>query len=90
MQNYRVGYIVDGDGEPTAVFTDSAADCRPGRVLVFTRRGEHAEADIAWVRRQQLAEPAAWEALHEYLARRYGQPPGECVQLVIDQDAVPR
>ena len=91
MKNYHVGYL-DVDGDPVAVFTDSAADCRPGNIMVYARMGEHAEADIAWVRQQPLASLTLSAPLHEYLARRYSDPPGECeaVNLVIDQGAVPR
>lgn len=91
MQDYHVGYIVV-DGEPVAVFTDSTPDCRPGRIMVYARMDEHSEADIEWVRQQPLADPSAATTLHTYLERRYSDPPGGCqpVQLVIDQDAVPR
>lgn len=91
MKDYRVGYVDDG-GEPVAVFIDSTQDCRPGRIMVYTRMGEHAEADIEWVRQQPLAELAQSGSLHAYLERRYSDPPGECdcLRLVIDQSAVPR
>lgn len=91
MKDYRVGYI-DEDGEPVAVFIDSTEDCRPGRIMVYARVGEHAEADIEWVRQQPLADSALSAPLHAYLERRYGDPPGECesLRLVIDQAAVPR
>lgn len=89
MQDYHVGYI-SVDGEPLAVFTDSPPDCRPGRIMVYARMGEHSEADIEWVRQQPLADPADATSLHAYLERRYSEPPGELRQLVIAQDAVPR
>ena len=91
MQDYRVGYITV-DGEPEAVFTDSTPDCRPGRIMVYARMGEHSEADIEWVRQQPLADPADAASLHSYLARRYSDPPGDCppLRLVIDQESVPR
>jgi len=89
MKEYRVGYI-DADGDPVAVFIDSTEDCGPGRIMVYARMGEHSEADIEWVRQQPLADTARSQSLHAYLERRYSEPPGEPLQLVIDQAAVPR
>jgi len=89
MKDYRVGYI-DADVEPVAVFIDSTDDCGPGRIMFCARMGEHSEADIEWVRQQPLADTARSQPLHAYLERRYSEPPGEPLQLVIDQAAVPR
>lgn len=89
MRNYRVGYV-DVDGTPEAVFVDSTGDCSPGKVQIFALMGEHAEADIDWVRSQALASPDLYADLHAYLTRRYANPPGDCLNLVVDQAAVPR
>lgn len=89
MQDYRVGYV-DSDGEPVAVFIDSGSDCNPGRLMSYARMGEHSEADIDWVAAQPLADEELYRELHGYLSRRYAEFPGDQLNLVISQAAVPR
>lgn len=90
MQEYRVGYV-DSDGEPVAVFIDSAPDCNPGFLMSYARIGEHSEASLDWVREQPLAGPNEYGQLHDYLSRRYADPhPEPPLKLVIDQAGVPR
>ena len=89
MTNFRVAYI-DEDGEPLAVFLDSGAEAGPGRLIVYSRVGEHSEADIDYLRRLPLASEATYQQLHAYLSRRYAGDPGQPLTLTIDQEGVPR
>lgn len=90
IPKYRVAYVLS-EGEPIAVFLDSSADCNSGNVMTYARVGEHCEGSIDWVREQPLAPADQYQALHNYLARRYADPSHEDpVELVIDQDALPR
>jgi phage terminase large subunit GpA-like protein len=88
MQDYRVGYIFVED-EAEAVFIDSGRDCFRGQLTVYARLGEHADADIAWIRQQPLASEDQYQKLHQYLSRRYASS-NDPANLVIDQAAVPR
>lgn len=89
MTDYRVGYVIEPGGEPLAVFLDSVA--LPGKFAVYAQLGEHAEADLEYLRAQPLAGEAEYRDLHAYLSRRYAESPGEPpLRLVIDQAGVPR
>lgn len=89
MQNYRIGYVDSAD-EAVAVFIDSADDCNFGMLMSYMRMGEHGEAAIDWIRDQPLAGADLYQGLHRYLSRRYAETPGDPVNLIIDQEAVPR
>lgn len=90
MNDYRVGYVVEDGGETLAVFLDSGPDCATGNLMSYARLGEHSEASIEYLRGRPLAEEAQYRDLHGYLSRRYAEPPGDPVRLVVDQGGVPR
>lgn len=89
VTTYRVGYVLEDNAEPLAVFLDSGPDCNPGNLMSYARMGEHGEADVAYVRGRPLAAESQYLSLHSYLLQRYaaGSDP---VALVIDQEGVPR
>lgn len=86
---YRVGYVVEGT-EPLAVFLDSGPQAGHGRLTVYARLGEHAEADIDYLRGLPRATPAHYADLHTYLTRRHAGNPLVPLPLTIDQTGVPR
>lgn len=90
MKDYRVGYVVEDGGETLAVFLDSGPDCANGRLMSYARVGEHSEASIDYLRERPLAAETQYRALHAYLSRRYAEPPGEPLLLVVDQAGLPR
>jgi len=87
---YRVRYLVEDDGCVLAVFTDSAADCAPGHLLVYSPVGEHSEASTDYLRRLLPAEEPQYRDLHTYLSTRYPARPGTPLHLIIDTDGAPR
>ena len=87
--DYRVGYLSEG-GEPLAVFLDSATEVNAGKLLVYARVGEHSEADVDYLRGLPLADEDLYRTLHTYLSRRYAAGPGDPLNLVIDQEGLPR
>lgn len=89
MEDYRVGYVVS-EGAPVAVFLDSGPGCNAGMLMSYIEIGEHGEASLDWIREQPLADAALYTPLHAYLRERYAEQPGEPLNLVIDQAAVPR
>jgi hypothetical protein len=90
IPKYRVAYVLS-QGEPIAVFLDSSADCNSGNAMTYARAGEHCEGSIDWVRQQPLASADQYRDLHSYLVLRYADPSHRNpVELVIDQEALPR
>jgi hypothetical protein len=86
--DYRVGYVLLDDGEPLAVFLDSAAECHPGSLTCYARVGEHSEVPITYLRQWPLASEPQYRNLHVYLSRRYAHGPGDALNLVVDQAGV--
>lgn len=87
--DFRVGYLAE-DGEPLAVFLDSAAEAGPRGLMVYSRIGEHSDADIRYLRSLPPAGEEQYRPLHTYLSRRYAEDPGDALNLVVDQEGLPR
>lgn len=87
--HYRVGYL-DEYGEPLAVFLDSTPDAAPGRLLVYAHTGEHAEAVLSYLSSLPPAGEPLYRSLHDYLTHRYATDLGEPLNLVIDQEGLPK
>ena len=89
MSDFRVGYL-DEYGEPLAVFLDRAHEAAPGRLLVYAHNGEHAEAVLSYLSTLPPAGEPLYRSLHDYLANRYAADPGDPLNLIIDQEGLPR
>ncbi|KXO98419.1 Uncharacterised protein (plasmid) [Tsukamurella tyrosinosolvens] len=91
MDDYRVTYVIDDDGEPVAVFLDSGKDREPGYLTTYDRTDEHSVASIEWFRRMPPATEHQAYDLHAYLKRRYAEPmQGDPVSLVFTPAGLPR